>query len=509
MVPGGVAGRAAADWPAEQFNPRPLPDDVVLPMPCGGAMAFRRVDIPASGPLDDRLVRIGGTDEERGYLEGARPAYVAGSFGGGPGQRYYLIGKYEVSRLQYQAIGGNCPPPAADLRLPQNEVGWVDAVIAADHYSLWLRANAAAKLPTEDKEPGFVRLPTEVEWEFAARGGIAVSESEFAERVFPMPAAMAGHVWFGGSASANGKIQRIGLLQPNPLGIHDILGNVDEIVFDPFRLNRLDRLHGQVGGFIVRGGNFTTSEEDVRTAYRQEIPFYQGKEPRRSTTTGFRLAVTSRVVTSRERLQALEAAWAELGSDRPPAAEAPVKAPQMSDKPLDDPIQELGAIAEAAGDPNMQKRLKNLQLAFRASFQARDEQRDRAAKARLRLGTFLCQKLKDDGGPIDRLKKVYDACVETRGAQHERCVSQKTTIDEEEGKQWENLRYYADTIVTLVEDYGDPVLEKQLAVLKEELGARGLQGLSPVADTYRRHVRQFRKDQAIQRNGWLNDCKAL
>ena len=34
----------------------------------------------------------------------------------------------------------------------------------------------------------------------------------------------------------NGKAQRIGLLNPNPLGLHDILGNVDEIVFDPFRI---------------------------------------------------------------------------------------------------------------------------------------------------------------------------------------------------------------------------------------------------------------------------------
>jgi hypothetical protein len=226
-----------------------------------------------------------------------------------------------------------------------------------------------------------------------------------------MSGAMGEYVWFAGPQSANGQLQRIGLLKPNPLGLHDILGNADEIVLDPFYLNKLDRLHGQAGGFIVRGGNYATAEDDVRAAYRQEIPYYQGRQPRRSQTTGFRLAVTSPVVTSRNRLQTIEDAWSELGSNRSAAAPA-----SLDSQPLSDPIAELGAIAGASADPNVQQRLKNLQLAFRSSFQARDEQRDRAAKARLRLGTFLCQKLRDDALPIDRMKVQYDACVKERGA---------------------------------------------------------------------------------------------
>ena len=132
-----------------------------------------------------------------------------------------------------------------------------------------------------------------------------------------------------------------------------------------------------------------------------------------------------------QRLQAIETAWADLGAGAP-AAEAK-KTPALGEEPLADPIKELGAIAEAAGEANMRKRLQNLELAFRATFLARDEQRDRAAKARLRLGTFLCQKIKDDGLPIDRLKEVHRACVAARGAEHERCQDQKQTIDQEEG----------------------------------------------------------------------------
>lgn len=504
----GAACAAAAGWDAAEFNPQPAAGDVILPMPCDGAMTFRRIEVPSDGPLSDRLIHLGGDDPERGALEGTRPAYVSGDFSDTNKSRYYLIGKYEVSRRQYHALDASCAQPTSDDRLAQADVSWFDAVSFGDRYSVWLRANATAKLPVEDKEPGFVRLPTEVEWEFAARGGIGVSESDFRERTFVTSGDIPQHAWVAGNQSANGKVQRIGLLKPNPLGLHDVLGNLDEIVFDPFQLNKLDRLHGQVGGFIVRGGNFTTSEDDTRSAYRQEIPYYQGAEARRSATTGFRLAVVSRVVTSRDRLQAINKAWGALGSDS--AGAKPLAAPlQASDEPLADPVADLGALAAATQDPKLGKRLLALQLAFRASFQARDEQRDRAAKTRLRLGTFLCQKLKDDGQPLDQRRKIYDACVQGRGADDERCRSQHAGIESEELILWENLRYYVDTIVSLAEDYPEDVVGRQLAVLHAELAARGVKALEPVADLYVRHVSEYRKGGNTPRARWLSDCKSL
>jgi formylglycine-generating enzyme required for sulfatase activity len=498
----------AADWPEEDFNPLSLADDVVLPMPCGGAMAFRKVIVPSIGPLTDKQIIVGGTDDTRGYSESARPAYIAGNFGDDGSDRYYLIGKYEVSRRQYRSLDVPCPEPAADLRLPQVEVGWLDAVTFADRYTLWLRQNAADALPMEGSEAAFLRLPTEEEWEFAARGGIQVSDSDFREPVFPMPDGdLVSYVWFAGTQSSNNQLQRIGLLKANPLGIHDILGNADEIVLEPFRLNKLDRLHGQVGGFIIRGGNYKTSEEDVRAAYRHEVPFYRENEPRRSGTTGFRLVVVAPIIASRERLMAIEEAWAELGNEA--STIEPERKNTLGDKSFDDPLEELGAIQQVISDKNLKERLEKLQLAFRAKFQTRNEQQERAAKAALRLGTFLCQKLRDDGLPIDRLKDVFVACVEARGATHERCVNQKALIDGEESSLHENLRYYADTVVNVVNDYNESVISGQLTVMKSELTARGLEALIPIADLYTAHVRSYRATKTIDRTEWLQECKKI
>ena len=55
----------AQDWPRDLYDPAPEdePADLVLPMPCGGAMAFQKVTVPvdAADPLADRRVRLGQT----------------------------------------------------------------------------------------------------------------------------------------------------------------------------------------------------------------------------------------------------------------------------------------------------------------------------------------------------------------------------------------------------------------------------------------------------------------
>jgi len=60
LLPGLLlsGGARAAEWDPRWFNPQPAEGDLILPLPCGGAMAFRPVDVPSGpGPLDDRADR--------------------------------------------------------------------------------------------------------------------------------------------------------------------------------------------------------------------------------------------------------------------------------------------------------------------------------------------------------------------------------------------------------------------------------------------------------------------
>ena len=495
---------AAAAWDEKYFNPKPAPDDVILPMPCDGAMAFRKIMVPVARPLDDYSITVGQDSGDWGYLEQARPAYIAGSFTITTPEpaRYYLLAKYELNELQYQAVkSATCPTPSTKLRLPQTGVSWFDAVYYADQYNLWLRKNAAAKLPKEDGVSGFLRLPTEVEWEFAARGGIAVSAADFRDVTFPMPEGINAYAWFAGAQSSNGQLQLGGLLKPNPVGLHDILGNVDEMVFEPFHLNKLDRLHGQAGGYVVRGGNFLTPKAELRSALREEEPYYGTDGQNKLKTTGFRLALVAPTLTSRERVQQIEKDWEKLG------AQVEAKTPQgVSEK---DPVNELKTIASGVQDDAVKKQLEKLRGDLRANIQARDEQRDQAIRSSLQLGAFLCTKLKDDGKFYDFLAKFYTQNCEGDATPSESCAARKQKLDEHKQVLDFTLNYYADTVVDAGLIYDKSLVEPQISVTAQQMTARGKNNLRAYLDTHWHNLQGYLQTGRISRQQWLEACKSI
>jgi formylglycine-generating enzyme required for sulfatase activity len=95
------------------------------------------------------------------------------------------------------------------------------------------------------------RLPTEAEWEFAARAGDAG----------PAPAAPAEAGWF--KDNSGDKNHEVGKKPANALGIHDLLGNVWEYSLEP--LNPPDF------GPVVRGGAWNTPAKNVAFGHRQPI----------------------------------------------------------------------------------------------------------------------------------------------------------------------------------------------------------------------------------------------
>lgn len=489
---------APAPWPERFYNPQPSPDDLILPMPCGGAMAFRRIDVPHERMLSDRKIVIGGSEERFAYAEGSRYEYIEGSFAdrADARRRYYYLAKYETTVLQLDAMSGQCKEATRAGLRPATGATWYDGMRAAHLYTEWLLKEAKAKLPREDGFPGFLRLPTEAEWEFAARGGIAVSPSEFEAKTFPMADGIEKYVWFRGTKSSNGEVQLVGALRPNPLGLHDMLGNVDEIVLEPFRLNKLARLHGQAGGFVVKGGNFQTSEEDVRSSYRNELPPFDDNGPRRSPIVGFRLALVAPVISTPGRLEAMRKAWAELPK---------VETLRPGDGAQGDPLGEIQKLIAASADPDVRSRLAALQRTYAQRLDDEINMRNRAAKSLLRLSAFLIDKMRVDRRRLTVLEKSRDTL---KGMGSDTRVVEQQLRDQTAAFQ-DNVRYYADTVVQIAQDFADSTIGQQLGTLRVEFDKTKLGHLERYAQLAARHAAAYRKSGAAQPDAWLKEILAL
>ncbi|MDF1717770.1 MAG: SUMF1/EgtB/PvdO family nonheme iron enzyme [Antarcticimicrobium sp.] len=457
-------------WPRELYDPAEAPADLVLPMPCGAAMAFQKVAVPlaAADPLADRRVRLGQSGEATGYAEYLRTVFLRGAFTGEDAvETYYYIARYELTQGQARALAGDCADPGRRARLAQGGLDWFRAVALARDYTGWLIANAPETLPRSGDAPAFLRLPTEAEWEYAARGGAKVDASLFGAPVFFDEGTMGDYALHQGAGSAAGRLGPVGLRAPNPLGLFDVYGNAEELVIEPFRLNAVGRVHGQAGGVVTRGGSVFSTADQIYSAQRTEYPPFDAATgaPLSGTGFGMRLVLSAPVVTSDARLAEIRDRWiAQATAQQDAETEA-------------DPAARLAGLIEAEPDPSRARALSELQLEFRRSRDRVQTALAQSARATLLAGAVFVETILENADAIQAKQGSIRMLISQPGRKSEMFNRQVqghlSQLEDMRRLQETYLLSLSAALETLMADIPAEARGRAYAVLSEELSLSG------------------------------------
>jgi len=521
--------------PASPYNPQPDEGDLVLPMPDGAEIVLRPVQVPGKDfwGARERVVQLG--DASGGAFEGVQRTMVSGSFPGEQGEHWLIwLAKYELTKGQYVAVMGaealaTASGNAADKKYAELQgrnlkqaqatpLSWISYQAIDDFlrtYNQWLFDPAHPErqqgLPMVDGVPGFVRLATEDEWEYAARCGLnALNDGTFNDRLPFASRQLNEYAWHLGNAK--NKPRPIGMRKPNCLGLHDLYGNVHEMTAGIFRP---EIWQGKPGGVPVRGASVSSATGDVRSSYRTELDAYawnaesKQMELRRTFNIGARLALGSNVVVSSAARTNLEKEYAEYRNTL--RRETPVG------KTLDNLVSQASSQLDTI-DTDLKRllaRYPDAQEQVQAIQSYVDTARGRLDQAQRDSARSLLQDASRNGTNLSVLVSKR-ATLKTAMASATKLLSMSTryqsqvdavqkSLDENKSAAEEQYKAYLEK-VALIGDYQGEFRDHAFKIMREKtLSTREARVLAMLDQ----HIQKYNENRAVETEGWLEEFNSV
>lgn len=246
------------------------PSVVAAPVKEEGVVAIKET-LPSETTLSLQKMNIS-NDYRMVYVQGG--TYTMGNDEIGKNRvtvKGFYIGETEVTQALWKEIMGNNPSYYKGDNLPVENVSWNEC----QEFIKKLNAKTGKKF----------RLPTESEWEFAARGGIQTKGYKYAGSNTVDDVSW----YFDNSGSKErsegSKTHPVKSKQANELGLYDMSGNVWEFCSDLYQ----ERVANQVvknGSYIVKGGSW------YRNAPSSDVSFHYYLNPDvKNITVGLRLVM--------------------------------------------------------------------------------------------------------------------------------------------------------------------------------------------------------------------------